>query len=146
MSNLGTKLTLKTHMREFQEKRITKKRIYSRWAILTLLLLFCISIKGMIGAYSKVEESQVEVERVQKAKNDLQKRYEVINSQSDLLKSDIGVETEIRSKFDVVKEGEGVIVVVEKDVPAIQEDKRGVLRKFWDGVKGSVKGVFSPAI
>jgi hypothetical protein len=63
-----------------------------------------------------------------------------MSEQSEALKSDIGVEAEIRSKFDVVKEGEGVIVIVEKDVPVKEEDKRGVLRKFWDGVKG----VFTP--
>lgn len=89
-----------------------------------------------MSTYFKERDSRVEVDRVMKEKVELEKRYLVMSEQSEALKSDIGIESEIRSKFDVVKEGEGVIVIVEKDTPIIEGDKRGILRKFWDGVRG----------
>lgn len=100
-----------------------------------LVLLFL--SKGAFSAYSKERDSRVEVERVFKEKEALDKRYQIMSEQSDILKSDIGIESEIRNKFDVVKSGEGVIVIVDKDMPIIEEDKRGVLKRFWDSVRGA---------
>ncbi len=127
-------------MKEFQEHSGKMKR--KKRSKLVLLFMFVILIflaRGSMSTYFKERESRVEVSRVMKEKQELEKRYAVMSEQSEALKSDIGIESEIRSKFDVVKEGEGVIVIVEKDIPIIEGDKRGVLRKFWD----SVRGVFS---
>lgn len=121
-------------MKEFQEKNKQKKR--SKLVLLFMFVLVVFLARGSMSTYFKERDSRLEVDRVAREKSDLEKRYLVMSEQSEALKSDIGVEAEIRSKFDVVKEGEGVIVIVEKDVPVKEEDKRGVLRKFWDGVKG----------
>lgn len=95
--------------------------------------------RGAVNVYFKERESRVEMERVQLQKEELQGRYDRIKSRADQLKSDAGVEAEIRSKFDVVKAGEGVIVIVDKELPVVEEDKRGVLKKFWDSVVGVFK-------
>lgn len=89
-----------------------------------------------MSTFFKERDSRVEADRVMKEKIELEKRYQVMSEQSEALKSDIGIESEIRGKFDVVKQGEGVIIIVEKDAPNIEADKRGVLRRFWDGVRG----------
>lgn len=121
-------------MKEFQERNKQKKR--SKLVLLFMLVLVVFLARGSMSTYFKERESRIEVDRVMKEKQDLEKRYAVMSEQSEALKSDIGIESEIRSKFDVAKEGEGVIVIVEKDAPIIEADKRGVLRKFWDGVRG----------
>lgn len=106
-----------------------------------MFLIFIFLTRGAFSAYTKERDSRVEVGRALKEKDILDKRYQIISEQSDSLKSDIGIESEIRNKFDVAKEGEGVIVIVDKDMPIIEEDNRGVLKRFWD----SVRGVFSPS-
>lgn len=121
-------------MKEFQERNKPKKR--SKFVLLFMFVIFIFLARGSMSTYFKERESRVEVMRVMKERQELEKRYAVMSEQSEALKSDIGIESEIRSKFDVVKEGEGVIVIVEKDIPIIEGDKRGVLRKFWDGVRG----------
>lgn len=128
-------------MKEFQERGKVKRKKRSKLLLLFMLLVLIFLVKGTFSAYTKERNSRIEVERVLKEKETLDKRYQVMSEQSDALKSNIGVESEIRNKFDVVKEGEGVIVIVDKDVPIIEEDKRGVLKRFWD----SVRGVFSSA-
>jgi cell division protein FtsB len=127
-------------MKEFQEKNKIRRKKRSKILLLFMFLVFVFLTRGAFNAYTKERNSRFEVERTLKEKDALDKRYQVISEQSDALKSDIGVESEIRNKFDVVKDGEGVIVIVDRDVPIIEEDKRGVLKRFWD----SVRGVFSP--
>lgn len=126
-------------MKEFQERAKTRRKRRSKVLLLFMFLVFVALVKGAFSAYAKESESRVEVDRSLKEKEALDKRYQVMAEQSDELKSDVGIESEIRNKFDVAKPGEGVIVIVDKDAPIIEEDNRGVLKRFWD----SVKGVFS---
>lgn len=131
-------------MKDFYEQRDkqrgkTKKKKRSKLVLLALFVMLVLIARGAVNAYSKETDSAAEVARVLKEKETLQKRYDIISDENDSLKSDAGVESEIRSKFDVAKSGEGVIIIVDKEIPIIEEDKRGVLKRFWD----SVKGVFS---
>jgi cell division protein FtsB len=126
-------------MKEFQEKKTVKRRLYSKTTMVILFFLFLLTARGVFYVYQKERLTEVEVERIQKQKEDLQKRYETIKADSERLKTDEGIESEIRTKFDVVKEGEEVIVVVDKDTPVIQEDKRGAIKKMWDSMIGVFK-------
>jgi cell division protein FtsB len=126
-------------MKEFQERAKTRRKRRSKILLLFMFLILIFLAKGAYSAYAKESESRVEVERSLKEKETLDKRYQVMSEQSDELKSNVGIESEIRNKFDVAKPGEGVIIIVDKAAPVIEEDNRGVLKRFWD----SVKGVFS---
>lgn len=126
-------------MREFQEKNKVKRRLYSKTVLLVLLIVIVLLIRGVYGVYAKEQESSVEVERMKNKKVELESRFAEIKQNEEMLKTPQGIEAEIRSKFDVAKDGEGVIIVVEKDVPIIEEDRRGILKKFWDGVVGVFK-------
>ncbi len=126
-------------MKEFQEKNTVKRRLYSKTTIVILFFLFLLTARGLFFVYQKERITRVEVARVQKQKDDLQKRYEIIKENGERLKTEEGIEAEIRTKFDVVKEGEEVIVVVDKDTPIIQEDKRGTIKKIWDSMIGVFK-------
>ncbi len=114
--------------------------MYSKTTLLALLLVLVLVARGVYNVSQKESETRLEVVRAEKQKAELQGRYSAIRDSSDQLKSSAGIEAEIRSKFDVVKEGEGVIVIVDKDLPVIEEDKRGALKKFWDSVIGVFKG------
>jgi cell division protein FtsB len=127
-------------MREFQEKNETKKKMRSVPMLALLLIIVVLVAKGAIGVYAKEKDSRTEMNRVLQQKKDLEARLDTMNQHNEQLKTEAGVETEIRNKFDVVKQGEGVIVIVDKDIPVIEEDNRGIVKKFWD----SVVHVFRP--
>ncbi|HEY1037241.1 MAG TPA: septum formation initiator family protein [Candidatus Paceibacterota bacterium] len=126
-------------MREFQQRNRTRKRLYSKTVLLVLFIFVLLVARGVVSVYFKERESRVEMERANEQRAELQARYDRIKDRSDHLQSDAGIEAEIRSKFDVIKEGEGVIVIVDKELPVVEEDKRGVLKKFWDSVVGVFK-------
>ena len=121
-------------MREFQERNKVKKRVYSKTVLLGLFLFLILITKGAFSVYAKERDSREEMERILKQKQELQARLDTMNGHNELLKTEAGVEAEIRNKFDVVKQGEGVVVIVDKEIPMIEADKRGVMKKFWDSV------------
>ncbi len=128
--------SFKIIMREFQERNTIKKRIYSKTTLVILLVVLGLMIHGLYSVYQKEKESRTEVERVKREQVAVEGRYNNIQKGSDDLKSEAGIEAEIRNKFDVVKPGEGVIVVVNKNPTAIETDKQGVLKKFWNSITG----------
>jgi len=121
-------------MREFQERNTVKKRIYSKTAICILVIILILVAHGVYNVYEKEQESKAAVELTEKQQADTESRYNNIQQGNEELQSQAGVEAEIRSKFDVVKPGEGVIVVVDKNPTSIQENKQSVLKQFWDSV------------
>lgn len=125
-------------MREFQEKEKIRRRLYSKTSIVILFIIMIFVARGVIGLYSKEKTSRFEVERLTKQKVEIENRLKSVSKQNEMLATTQGIEYEIRNKFDVVKEGEGVIVIVDKELPPPPEEKKSFLKKFW----GSVKGVF----
>ena len=126
-------------MKEFQQNSDNKSKIYSKWVLFILLILVILVIKGLVNIYAKESSSHEEMNLIETKKADLQQRYNDLSGKVDDLKTDQGLEKEIRSKFDVVKPGENVIVVVDKDVPAPIPQETSVIKKIWNGVVGVFK-------
>lgn len=130
-------------MREFQERqqmqRKIRRRIYSKTTLFILLFLIILIGRGVIGVYAKERESKADLHRVEVQRNQLAARAANVQESGERLKTPEGLEAEIRSKFDVAKEGEGVIVIVDKTIHVPEPEEKGMVEKFWD----SVKNVFS---
>lgn len=122
-------------MREFQDRRKNKKRLYSIWSLLALLVVVVLFGKGVVSVYEKEKSTKEELNRLAAEKADIESRYNNISKENDTLKTNDGIESAIRQKFDVAKKGEGVIVIVDKTVEVPVEQK-GFMRKVWDSVKG----------
>lgn len=121
-------------MREFQERKKRKRRLYSIWSLLALLVVVIFFTKGVISVYEKAQSTKIELKRLEAEKDDVQSRYDTISKESDNLKTEEGMESAIRQKFDVAKRGEGVIVIVDKTVEQPVEEK-GFVQKVWDSVR-----------
>lgn len=126
-------------MREFQEKQKIRKRIYSKTTLLVLFIVMLFIAKGVWSIYGKERASHREVERLESQQKELQQRLDTVSANNEKLKTREGVEAEIRAKFDVVKADEGVIVVVDQELPMPEEEKKGFMKRFWDSVTGVFK-------
>jgi cell division protein FtsB len=122
-------------MREFQDKKKNRKRLYSIWSLLALLVVIVLFGKGVVSAYEKEKSTKEELNRLAAEKVDIERRYNNISKENETLNTNDGIESAIRQKFDVAKKGEGVIVIVDKTVE-VPEVKKGFMRKVWDSVKG----------
>ena len=100
-------------MQEFQHKRKIKNKLYSKTVIVILFFLLIYFIWDVIGAYSRKKESDRILQKINSDYQALVFRSQNIKTSIDRLNTPNGVEEEIKQKFNVVKEGEKVAVIVD---------------------------------
>ncbi len=98
-------------MLEFQKKKKIKNLIYSKLALILILFILFLFVKATVDFYQKEVESRNRKDRAQKELIDLQKRKEGLENRIKRLDSPVGVEEELRQRFDLVKEGEQTILI-----------------------------------
>jgi cell division protein FtsB len=126
-------------MKEFQHSNEVKGKMYSKWVLVLLVVIIILIIRGLISISIKQSNSSEEVKLVEAKRTQLQDRYNDLSSKVGELNTNEGMEREIRSKFDVVKSGETVIMVVDKEIPAPIEQEPSIIKKLWNGVVGVFK-------
>ena len=108
-------------MIEFQQKKRIRKILYSPIVLIILFIIFVILTRSLWGVY---EKERISSENLSKEKTELEKlslREKDLASALEYLKTDQGIENEIRSKFRVVREGEKVAVIVGEEATNIKE-------------------------
>lgn len=98
-------------MKEFQKKNNIKKMIYSRLVLILIFVVLFFFIKATIDFYQKASESKKRKERAETELLELQKRKYNLENKIESLNSPVGVEKELRERFDLVKEGEETILI-----------------------------------
>jgi cell division protein FtsB len=112
-------------MREFKQKQKIKNRIYSKYTIAFLFLVLALLVNGTWGIFSKMRESKGKLEASQGRYESVKKRHEALDSQIKHLGTETGLEEEIRTRYNLSREGENVIVLVDnkEDVDDSDADK-----------------------
>ncbi|MFT5036886.1 MAG: cell division protein FtsB [Candidatus Azotimanducaceae bacterium] len=108
-------------MAGYNRKGNIQKLFFSKYmAVLILLLCGYLTI-------SVYERYTVEREMVERKENviaeyaDLQNRKDVLQERVEYLNGESGIESEIRRNFDVAKDGEQVVIIVDEDPGATEE-------------------------
>ncbi|MCK4386955.1 MAG: hypothetical protein KAV41_02655 [Candidatus Pacebacteria bacterium] len=107
------------------------KIIYS-WPILILLAaLIILAGKNVFEVYKNEHTSRLNREKSEKVLMSLEERNDFIVSGIETLRTEKGIEAEIRNKFRVVKEGEQLAIIINSD-----KDKKKVIgdvekEKIW---------------
>ncbi len=109
-------------MRDFQQKKRWRRLVQS-WPVLILLsILLLFFAWGIIGLMMRMQTTRENRQLAETKLIELQKKKEIFTADVAKLESESGIEETIREKFPVVKEGEGLIVVVDEKVK-IEEPK-----------------------
>lgn len=119
-------------MREFSQKRRYKQMMYSFPVLLILLLILFFIAKGSFGIYQKYSLSKNELNSSKEDLVILEEKKNYIHQKVEKLKTETGIEKEIRSKFNVAREGEKMVVIVD-DAPeeVIVEEEKGFFKKLF---------------
>ncbi len=123
-------------MLDFKEKRKIKRLLYSKLTIVVLGIMLAFLLSSVWGVYKKASIAYNNKERISKDLKSLQARKEALVSDIEKLKNSRGVESELRDRFGVVKEGEEVVVLVDPTTKKGQNDEqdamnsRGLWQKF----------------
>lgn len=121
-------------MREFQRKRKIRHVLYSRGAILLLLVLLLLTGKAAWGVFEKERESRKALTEASASLTALETREKELKARIARLNTEEGIEAEIREQFPVTKPGEKMVVIVEEKgsgAPKVLV-RESLIQKFFD--------------
>lgn len=119
-------------MTEFNKKKTYRKFIYSPFTLFFIFIFLLILLKAVWGVYQKEQTSALYLSKEQEQLAAIISRQKELAQSVDYLKTDKGVEAEIRSKFRVVREGESVAVIIDSDASTTpQQTATTTPRKWW---------------
>jgi hypothetical protein len=104
-------------MAEFYERRKMKRLMYSPPALALFAIVVALLASGAWGAYQKQSETGVKRAEAAAALAESTAREAALTNDLAKLDSESGTEAEIRDRFDVGKDGEHEIVVVDSASP-----------------------------
>ncbi len=124
-------------MAVIQQKGI-RRYITSPLACFLLLLIAGVLLKSIWGLYFKVMASADARERSEKELTEIIERKQFVENEIHRLRSSEGVEEEIRRKFNVVKDGEQVVVIVNDEELPLPEEEKGFFDGLWARMKAFI--------
>ena len=116
-------------MHRFEQRRDPTRLMWRRLIAVALLIVLAIGIRGVWGVYKKEQESRVLRVEAEAKLADLQEREAELRATISTLRTDRGVEEQLRERYDLAKEDEGVIVIVEPPAPP-PEPRPTTFQKF----------------
>lgn len=102
-------------MIDFQKKKKIKNILHSPVFIIILFVFLIILIRAIFSVYQKQNMSAINLNKERMEYEKMNQRKEKLVSSIEYLKTDDGVESEIRTKFRLIKQGESIAVIVNDD-------------------------------
>ena len=125
-------------MFDFHEKRKIRSIIYSRPVIIFLVLITVALSFSVYNRYAVAKDMKMKLIERENILKDMKQRAEVLDAQVKYLQDDRGIEEELRNRFDVAREGEQVIILV--DDP--RGEKEGQVKPLEDTIPNESKASF----
>lgn len=116
-------------MLEFREKRKLKQILYSKLTLAVLFIIVLFLASTVLSVYQKEKSTRVAKELQEMEFDELSGREAVLRAEIDRLNSNRGIEEEIRSKFEVGREGERIIIIT-NPVDTTETENRNKTRGF----------------
>jgi cell division protein FtsB len=115
-------------MFDFHEKRKIRRVVYSKVFIGGIFLLTLIIGKSVYERFTIEREMAEKLNERSEELITLEKRAALLDSKVEHLKNERGIEEELRTRFDVAKEGEQVVIIIdekntEKRSDSLQQSK-----------------------
>lgn len=101
-------------MAEFAKDKKVNKLIYSRAALLLVIVVVLMLGLSVISVFQKRQEAHTKAQSAENEYNTLLDRRAHTEAEIKRLQTDTGVEQAIRDKYRAVKDGEELVVVVDK--------------------------------
>lgn len=105
-------------MARFGSKSGLRDLLFSKATFAILLILSLYLTYSVFERYTVERKMSDRLEGAQAEYQELEERKETLLDKVDYLEGDSGIETEIRKHFDVAKEDEQVVIIVDEDEEA----------------------------
>lgn len=124
---------------DFHEKRKIKSWLFSRTSIALLLIASGLLSVSVFERYQKERETAFKYTERAAELTELNARAAALESKVEYMESARGIEDEIRHRYDVVKEGEYAVIIMDAEkatstpLPPPPPEKKGFFSRllFW---------------
>lgn len=99
------------------EKRLIKRIVFGNIGLVVLIIVVAVFAKGTWSVYTKAQFAEENRTRAEQELEKLETREAALQEELLRLETERGLEEEIRQKFDVGREGEQMIVLVDAPDP-----------------------------
>lgn len=126
-------------MRELENRQKFRRRLYSMPALAALLVMTVLLVKGAYTMVLTERESAEGAEFLALEVASLSAREAVLGEAIEKLNTEDGIEEEIKSKYNVAREGEYVAVIVDRPErgATTTQEKKSWWKRAWAGIMGS---------
>ena len=100
-------------MLDFHEKRRFKRLLYSKVTLVILGFIVIWLAFAVWSMYKKERDTRLRRIEQKEVLNELEGREESLREEIERLSTERGIEQEVRSKFEVGKDGEEMIIIVD---------------------------------
>ena len=100
-------------MIDFHEKRKLKQFLYSKVTLVVLAIVVLLLLNSVWNIFLKERVTNTTRKKLEREFVELQEREALLREEIERLSTPRGVEEEIRSKFEVAKEGEETMVIID---------------------------------
>jgi cell division protein FtsB len=108
-------------MFDFHEKRKIRRVVYSKFFIVGIFLVTFLIGRSVFERYTMEREMAEKLENRIEERELLHARAAALESKVKHLRNERGIEEELRTRFDVAREGEQVVIII--DDPEKKEQK-----------------------
>jgi cell division protein FtsB len=136
-------------MKEFQERSRMRRFAYSRFVFFILLFFVVYAGFSVKREYDRSREALALRESAEREMSKVIERTENLSSQIERLKTPLGQEEELRSRYGVKKPGEEYVVIVE-ETPAPKTETANaagevkntdIKKNFWEKIVDWFRGL-----
>ena len=109
-------------MRSIEQSKDPIRLLRRRIIAIGLIVLIAVAVRGVWDVHQKERESRLMREDAERQLAMIKKREIDLRADIAMLKSDRGLEEVLREEYELAKQGEGVIVIVEPPTsPPVEE-------------------------
>ncbi|MBT3282976.1 hypothetical protein HN375_02345 [bacterium] len=120
-------------MLDFHEKRRFKRLLYSKVTLVILGFIVIWLAFAVWSMYKKERDTRLRRIEQKEVLNELEGREESLREEIERLSTERGIEQEVRSKFEVGKDGEEMIIIVDNPEDEGFSNKE-IKKTFWQKV------------
>ena len=114
-----------------QEKKKFHQIVYSRPTLVLLAVLLVVALNSTWKMYEKASLAREQKNRLENELESLKARELDLQAKIANLKTERGLEEEIRGRFSVAKNGESVVVVVDPSYEGTSTQDESVIGGLW---------------
>ena len=123
-----------------QDRKRWTKLLNSPFVAILLLAVVIILGRGVYGVYKKDSLARINANEARGRLDELEARKSALDAEVKRLSTDRGVEEELRKKFQVVKPGENMVIIVDRNTAKSPEvvKEESWLANIWSGFKNLI--------